>query len=136
MIVVRDLQSTYRISDSDIRDLVKKRLSDLGGDSFDSNALGYMVVIEEGDNIVEIEDLVGFNILHNRLNGVRYDHATFTPSFEFIEDLPCCFDMVFVIDDTGKGIEIFVPKGLNLDTALVAMCRKYAYLQHPEDPHD
>ncbi len=133
MIVVRDMESSYQISDTDIRCLVQKRLNDLGADSFDLNALGYLLVIDVGDTIVDIQNQVGFSILHNRLNGVRYDQALFTPSFEFIEELPSCYDMVFVIDDTGKGIEIFVPKGLNLDDELLAMCRKYAYLQPLDD---
>lgn len=133
MIVVRDLQSTRQISDSDIRNLVQKRLSDLGGESFDSNTLGYMLVIETGDTIGDIERQVGFNILHNRFSGVRYDKATYTPSFEVIEEFPCCYDVVFVMDDTGKGIEIFVSKSWNLDTDLVAMCRKYAYRQPPDE---
>ena len=41
MHVVEDLQSTHPISNPAIRELVQQRINDLGGESFDSNELGY-----------------------------------------------------------------------------------------------
>lgn len=133
MIVVRDLQSTIQISNPAIRALVQQRTNDLGGEAFDSEALGYFLVIEPGDTIEAIHAKVGFNILHNRFTGVRYDGPGFTGSFEFIEELASCFDMVFVLDDSGIGIEVFVPKEEGIDADLMAMCRMYAYSAPPED---
>ena len=133
MIVVRDLQSTLQISNTAIRALVQQRINDLGGESFDADSLGYFLVIEAGDTIEAISATVGFNILCNRFSGIRFDATGFAPSFEFIEEFPSCFDMVFVLDDSGFGIELFVPKEEGVDTDLIALCRMYAYRAPPED---
>ncbi len=133
MIVVRNLQSTSQIGNLAIRDLVRQRIEDLGGGAFNADALGYLLVIEAGDTIEVIHGQVGFNILHNRFTGVRYDQPGFTPSFEFVEEFPSCYDLVFILDDSGFGVEVFVPKEQGIDTDLFAMCRMYAYLAPPDD---
>jgi hypothetical protein len=133
VIVVRDLQSTSQISNLSIRDFVRQRIEDLGGGAFNADALGYFLVIEAGDNIQAIHGQVGFNILHNRFTGARYDQPGFTPSFEFVEEFPVCYDMVFVLDDSGYGVEMFVPKEVDIDVDLIAMCRMHAYLAPPEN---
>ncbi len=48
MIVVKSLSETDQISNSVIRDLVRQRIDDLGGDSFDTTELGYFLVGEAG----------------------------------------------------------------------------------------
>ena len=133
MHIVRDLQSAYQISNPAIRELVRKRINDLGGEAFDTQAIGYFMVVEAADTIEAISATVGFNILHNRFTGVRFDATGFTPSFEFIEEFPSCFDMVFVLDDSGYGIELFVPKEEGIDSDLLAMCRMYAFRSPPEE---
>ena len=127
MIVVRNLQSISQIRNLAIRDLVRQRIEDLGGGAFNADALGYFLVIEAGDTIEAIDGQVGFNILHNRFTGARYDQPGFTPSFEFVEESPACYDMVFILDDSGYGVEVFVPKEVGIDTDLLAMCRMYAF---------
>ena len=133
MIVVRDQSNIDQISNPAIRELVQQRINDLGGEAFDSNELGYFLVVEAGDSIEAIRATVGFYILHNRFTGIRFNATGFTPSFEFIEEFPACYDMVFVLDDTGIGVEIFVPKEERIDPDLIAMCRMYAYTAPPED---
>lgn len=133
MIVVRDLQTASNIRNPSIRRLVEQRIHDLGGEGFDTGTVGYFVVIEPGDTIEAIHAHVGFNILQNRFTGARYDHTGFTPSFEFIEEFSSCYDMVFVLDSSGFGVEVFVSKEDGIDLDLTAMCRKCAYLAPPED---
>ena len=133
MHVVKDLQSTHQIGNPVIRSLVQVRINDLGGEAFDASELGYFLVVEAGDSIEAIRATVGFDILHNRFTGIRFNAAGFTPSFEFIEELPACYDMVFVLDDTGIGVEIFVPNEGGIDPDLIAMCRMFAYTAPPED---
>ena len=133
MIVVRDLLTIDQISNLQIRELVQQRINDLGGEAFDSSELGYFLVVESSDTIEAIQKQVGFNILQNRFTGIRFNATGYTPSFEFIEEFPACYDMVFVLDDTGIGIELFVPKEEGIDPDLIAMCRMYAYTAPPED---
>jgi hypothetical protein len=133
VIVVRNLQSTSQISNLATRDLVRQRIEDLGGVAFNTDALGYFLVIEAGDTIEAIPEQVGFNILHNRFTGVRYDQPGFTPSFEFVEEFPSCYDMVFILDDSGYGVEVLVPKEVGIDADLIAMCRMYAFKSEDGD---
>ncbi len=121
MIVVRSLQSTHQISNPVIRALVQQRINDLGGEAFDADSLGYFLVIEAGDTIEAISTQVGFNILQNRFTGIRFDDTGFTPSFEFIQEFAACYDMVYVIDDSGYGVELFVPKEEGIDPDLIAI---------------
>ena len=133
MHVVEDLQSTHPISNPAIRELVQQRINDLGGESFDSNELGYFLVVESSDTLEAWSAQLGFDLLRNRFTGIRFNATGFTPSFEFIEEFPACYDMVFVLDDTGIGVEIFVPKEEGIDPDLIAMCRIYAYTAPTED---
>ena len=133
MIVVRDHSTIDQISNLQIRELVQQRINDLGGEAFDSNELGYFLVVEIGDTIEAIQAQLGFDMLRNRFTGIRFNVTGFTHYFEFIEEFPACYDMVFVLDDTGIGVEIFVPKEERIDPDLIAMCRMYAYTAPPED---
>ena len=133
MHVVEDLQSTHPISNPAIRELVQQRINDLGGESFDSNELGYFLVVESSDTLEALSAKLGFDMLRNRFTGIRFNATGFTPSFEFIEEFRACYDMVFVLDDTGIGVEIFVPKEEGIDPDLIAMCRMFAYTAPPED---
>ena len=133
MIVVRDHSSTQEIKHSHIKQLVRQRINDLGGESFDSNELGYFLVVESSDTLEALSAQLGFDMLRNRFTGIRFNATGFTPSFEFIEEFQACYDMVFVLDDTGIGVEIFVPKEEGIDPDLIAMCRMYAYTAPPED---
>ena len=127
MIVVRNLQSTYQISNLAIRELVQQRINDLGGETFDTESIGYFLVIEAGDTIETINEQVGFNVMKNRFTGIRFDDTGFTPSFEFIQEFASCYDMVFVLSDDGFGVELFVPKGEGIDPDLIAMCQRYSF---------
>ena len=133
MIVVRDHSTIDQISNPAIRELVQQRINDLGGESFDSNELGYFLVVESSDTLEALSAQLGFDMLRNRFTGIRFNATGFTPSFEFIEEFSACYDMVFVLDDSGFGVEIFVPKEEGIDPDLIAMCRMYAYTAPPED---
>jgi hypothetical protein len=128
MIVVKSLADTSQISNTAIRELVRKRINDLGGDAFDATELGFFLVVESGDTLEAINDQLGFDILCNRWTGVRYDQADFSPSFEFVEEFPWCYcyDMVFILSDDGFGVEVFVSVEEGIDPELLAMCQRYA----------
>ncbi|MFM9993186.1 MAG: hypothetical protein ACKVOY_17295 [Burkholderiaceae bacterium] len=127
MIVVRDLLSTQEIKRIQIKQLVQQRINDLGGEALDINELGYFLVVEAGDTIEDIQTQVGFNILHNRFTGVRFNATGFTPSFEFIEEFPSCYDMVFVLSDDGMGVEVFVSRVEGVNPDLIAMCQMFSF---------
>lgn len=126
MIKVTDLAGTARIANPAIRQLVEERINDLGGEAFDAEALGYFLVIEPGDTLGAIDAQLGFPILANRITGIRFDQPGFWPSFEFVEEFPSCYDMVFIISDDGFGIEVFIPKDIEIQD-LLAVCQRYVF---------
>jgi len=126
MNIVNDLPSVANVTDPPIRRLVQQRIDDLGGDHFSSTDLGYILVIEPGDTLEAIQAQIGFDILSNRWTGLRYDQEGFTPPFEFIEDFGSCFDGVWVVSDTGWGIEAIVPKVEGIPPDLLDMCKRFA----------
>lgn len=115
---------TTPITDAAIRQLVQQRISDL--EAFETGILGYFLIVEPGDTLNALNAQIGFSIIANRFTGIRFDRPGFTPSFEFIEDTGCCYDMVFILSDDGFGIEVFVPKTDGIDPDLIAMCIQYA----------
>ena len=123
---ILDLLSTEQISDPAIRKLVQHRIDELGGDKFNTTELGYFLVIEPDDSSDTITTQIGFNILANRFTGIHWDQPGFTPSFEFIEEFPSCFEIVIILDDSGYGVDIFISKGSGVDPDLLAMCQRYA----------
>lgn len=125
MQVIRDPASTAQIANPEIRRLVEQRIYDLGKEPFDLAALGYFLVIEPGDSLDTINAQLGFRILANCWTGLHFGQPGFTPAFEFVESFSGCFDMVFIIDDSGFGIEVFIPKTIDIPELLV-MCKRYA----------
>ena len=128
MQIIRDLPSTLQIIDPAIRQLVQQRIEELGGDKFDATELGFFLVIEPGDSLEAISAQVGFDILANRITGIRFGEPGFAPSFEFVEEIGnYCYDAVWVLDDSGFGIEALVPTEVDgIPADLLAMCQRYA----------
>ena len=125
MQVIRDPASTAQIANPEIRRLVEQRIYDLSKEPFDLAALGYFMVIEPGDSLNTINAQLGFPILTNRWTGLHFGEPDFMPAFEFVEAFASCFDMVFIMDDSGYGIEVFIPSE-GVDPDLLAMCQRYA----------
>ena len=126
MIIVKTIASIQKISNTAVRKIVRERIYVLGGDAFNAAELGYFLVVESGDTIEAITAQIGFDILCNRFTGTRYDQTGFTPSFEFVEEFPACYDMVFILSDDGYGVEVFVQKTKGVQLDLLAMCQRYA----------
>ena len=125
MFVIRDLSSAAQISNPEIRHLVEQRITNLSTEPYDPDDLGYFLVMEPSDSLEEINAQLGFSILCNRFSGIKFGDADFTPSFEFVEEYAGCYDMVFILSDDGYGVELFIPKSIDIPE-LLAMCQKFA----------
>ena len=136
MRVLRDLESANCILDPELQSLIEQRIVMLSEDEpYDPDVHGYFIVIEDGDTLEAIDVQLGFPILSNRVNGARFPDPAFTPSFEILEELTGCYDMVFVFSDDGYGVEVFIPKSVLVDSDLLDLCRRYAIkVQEPSKP--
>ncbi len=117
MIVVRDAATMAGIDDP----LVRQRYAEI-------SAVGavHFVIVQVGDSVAELERECGFPILRNWLDDTRFGDEDFTPCFEVLEEHARCYEMVFIWDDEGEGIAIFIPKVIGIDPVLMAMCHAYA----------
>ena len=120
MLILKSPSSFDSITDHDILKLVKLRHDQMGDEMFDS-----VIIIEASDSLSEIEQEIGFSILTNLFDDVRYPDPDFVPCFEVLEDHGCCYEMVFIFGDGDDAIEIFIPKQ-GVDNELLAMCSQYA----------
>jgi hypothetical protein len=120
MLILKSPSSFESITDLDILKLVKMRHDQLGDGMFDS-----VIIIEAGDSLSDIEEEIGFSILTNLFDDIRYPDPDFVPCFEVLEDHGTFYEMVFILSDADDAIEIFIPKH-GVDNELLAMCSQYA----------
>ena len=122
MLILKSPSSIDSITDHDILKLVKLRHDQLGDEMFDS-----AIIIEAGDSISDIEEEIGFFVMTNLFEGVRYPDPDFVPCFEVLQDHGSCYEMLFILSDGDAAIEIFIPK-TGIDNELLAMCAQFSVL--------
>jgi hypothetical protein len=124
MFIIQNLSQLHSITDPDILKLVKLRHDQLGDEMF-----GSVIIIEAGDSLSDIEEEIGFSILTNLFDDVRYPDPDFVPCFEALEDHGGCYEMLFILGDGEEAIEIFIPK-TGIDPSLLAICARFAVMVH------
>ena len=120
MLILKSPSSFDSITDPDILKLVKLRHVQLGDEMFVS-----VIIIETGDSLSDIEKEVGFPILTNLFDDVRYPDPDFVPCFEVLEDHGGRYEMLFILSDGDDAVELFIPKA-GVDPLLLAMCSQFA----------
>ena len=121
MLILKPPSSFDSITDLDILKLIKLRHDQLGDEMFDS-----MIIVEAGDSLLDIEEEIGFSILTNLFDDVRYPDPDFVPCFEVLEDHGGYYEMVFIFGDGDDGaVELFIPK-VGVDPLLLSMCFQFA----------
>ena len=137
MIVLRDPATTSQIADPYIHELVSLRWSQvLAGEPYDYDRHGYMVVVEPGDTVEQLEQEIGLPILHGLFDDAPFGDDDFTPCFEILEEHTYesstggialrIYEMVFISNDDGFATTVFVPATEGTDSRLLAMCRSFA----------
>ena len=127
MLVLRNPALTSSIANPDIRRLVELRFAQVcAGEAYDYDQHGYMILVESGDSAESLEVECGCPILHDTSDGTRFGDLDFAPSFEVVEEHPGCYELVFILNDNGFGIGIFIPKAEGVDPELLSMCAAFA----------
>ena len=131
MIVLRDPATTSQVTDPYIRELVHLRFRQiLNGEPYDYDRHGYMVIVEPGDTIEQLEKEVGLPVLHGLFDDLPYGDPDFTPCFDILEEhtdeQPRIYEMVFISNDDGFATTVFVPSCEGIPGDLLAMCRSFA----------
>ena len=107
--------------ESEITTLIQQRLSDLLQDDdspmeqLTMEELVFFVVPEPGETIQQLVEALGTDL--QTVDG--------SPLWEFLEEHPTCYEFVIVLDDSGFGAEVFIPK-TGMDADLLALCQLHA----------
>jgi hypothetical protein len=102
--------------DPDLTGLIQQRLSDLlQDDDLTMEELVFFVVPEPGETIQQLVEALGTDL--QTVDG--------SPLWEFIEEHPTCYEFVIVLDDSGFGAEVFIPKS-GMDAELLSLCQMHA----------
>ena len=120
MLILKSPSSFNSITDPDILKLIKLRHDQLGDEMF-----GSLIIVEVGDSLSDIEQEIGFSIMTNLFDDVRYPDTDFVPFFEALEDHGGCYEMLILFSDGDDAIEIFIPKD-GVDPLLLSMCSQFA----------
>ena len=120
MLILKSPSSFDSITDHDILRLVKLRHGQLGDEMFCS-----VIIVEAGDTVEDIEKEIGFSILTNLFDDVRFPDPDFMPSCEALEDHGNFYEILFLFSDGDDAIEIFIPK-VGVDPLLLSMCSQFA----------
>ena len=127
MIILHGPSAVNSIADLSIHALISQRFSQiLSGEPYDYDQHGYMIIVEPGDSLESLESETCCSILHNDFDDTHFGDSDFTPCFEALEEHSHCFEMLFILNDEGFGIEIFIPKHSGINPDLIALCTEYA----------
>ena len=131
MIVLRDPQTVGEVTDPYIRELVTLRFAQvMAGEPYDDDRHGYMVVVEAGDTVEQLEQEISLPILHGLFDDLPFGNPDFTPCFEILEEHrngnTCIYEMVFISNDDGAFAALFIADTEGIDVDLLAMCRSFA----------
>jgi len=123
------IKSTIELlANNQLRALLTERVEQLTNawEGIDLSDLTHFLIIQPGDTAADAENELGWSLLQNMVDGTRYGHPDFTPSWEWVENHGGWFEAVFIISDDGFGINLFVQDNPGTDAELLAMCREYA----------
>lgn len=102
--------------DRTVTALIRQRLSELlADDDLTMEELVFFVVPEPGETIPQLVEALGTDLL--TVDGC--------PLWEFIEEHTTCYEFVIVLDDSGFGAEVFIPKA-GMDPDLLALCQLHS----------
>ena len=82
------------------------------GEPYDSATHGYFLMVEAGDRLDELSRTIGRVVEEG--------------SWEYLDEHPGCFEMVFVLADSGYGVVVIIPKDPQVDPALLQLCTRLA----------
>lgn len=132
MLALRDPALASSVADPDIRSLVETRFAQVcNGEPYAYDSHGYMIVVEPGDSVQELEEETSCGILCDLFDDTSFGDPDFAPLFDILEKHHgtsghCCFEMLFITNDDGFGITLFIPEAEGIDADLLAMCSEYA----------
>lgn len=110
MHVILDLSTVTTVAISEIQALINERIGELHDNGFELSEVGYFLIAEPADTAESIEAHLGLSL----------------SSYELIQEYMSCFDLVYVLDQSGMGVEIIIPKDVSTNADLLVTCNTLA----------
>jgi hypothetical protein len=109
--------------DHDLRRLLTTRRDQLGGDIA---GIALFVVMQPGDTSADLDQVLGFSVYQNFIDGSHFGEPDFTPLSEWVVDHGWGFETAYVFADSGFAHVLIVPKQKGIEPALIELCRTFA----------
>jgi len=105
----------------------------LNGEPCEYHLHGEFIVVGPGDRVAALEKATSVAILGSYFADSRFPHRDFVPGTEAIEDHGFRFEVVYVLNNEGFGIGIFVPKreGIDSQYSAVPLTRRHRWPHLP-----
>jgi hypothetical protein len=100
--IIRDRLSADTIADLQLRLLVLQCIGQVEEQGVALAEVGHVVLIDPTDTLGLIELHLGVPV----------------GSYELLEEHPTCLEVVYVLDQAGMGINMFIPKSMGLSGLL------------------
>ena len=106
-----------------LKQLLIDRRDQLGGRIEDE---ARFIVVQPGDSLVALEQELGFSVFQNLVDGSRFGDPEFQPCMEWIAYHGHCFELVFILCDSGPVQVVIVQDSPMQNRLLRTFCLTYA----------
>ena len=114
------------IADEALRRVIRQRFTELAAyDDYTFDELAEFWLVEPGDTVESLEAATKVPIAKGWFSDARYPDPDFSPAWEVLEAHLTSYEMVFITNDAGYGIVLWIPQ-YGTDATLLAMCQHYA----------
>lgn len=121
MLRLSDASAADTLDDCAMRSMIQQRLTELSEYGKPLDELAEFWLLDGSDTAAALEAKTGRPVIA----GWPSPDGSFQPSWDVLVSHPSCFEMAFVLDDTGYGAVFWIPKS-SADPALLALCRRHA----------
>ncbi len=118
MLLLYESQTLPSIAQPGLSRVLAVRLQQCG-------SLHGFVLVEPGDSVAALEQVLGLCIVTSLFGDVRYPDEDYVPSFEVIEDHGDGYEMVFITDDDTGSTVLFIPKSIGIDADLLSLYQAF-----------
>ena len=125
MLSITDGGSLARVLSSPLDHRLKRLLTTRTQQLGDGEA--HFLLIQPGDTPCDIEQELSFSVFQNPVTGDRYGDPDFVPAWEWLEDHGFCFEVVFILTDSGFAHVLLVPRDEGIDADLLALCATFEH---------
>jgi hypothetical protein len=105
--------------DPRLQRLLLDRRAQLGGEIA---GRAHFLLIQPGDTLASIIEATALPIASNPIDGSHYGDPYFTPAWEWIEDHGFCWEIVFLLDDSGFAHVLLIEQSEGMDPELSRLC--------------